>query len=442
MALGKTPFIKDAGCNKMTCTVPTCRNVQCYICSKNCDYKHFGQKYLTIDGRCPLYDNSEDRHEEEIKKAQEECTKLVQSERPDILPGSLEINMSNNVRQDEDRRRRFVEPVHPQINRALQIQEIAREFRERIWERDEGYYEEELGDPAEEARAIFNRHLAYPPLAGPPGQEEIPEIFRGFLNHDDLYLGPRQAQRNPPLVTPPESVEVPQQGQTQPQGRANNHAQAATPAAPNVIDAPGQRNVFLGTARPIHQEPRPPRDVNNANGTNRAPAAIAEPPFIDAQRVFEEYALARSPARRHLLGTQPVLPIGHQSLQMQNYNEYALRTGRLRTRGDHARVAERAQLLQDAPNRQPVASALREPEQAGANNGAEWNNASITRPANHGTNPEPPYYERTGRREALSNRRSGVLTRMMGGGPITAAQANGDFLPQQAHQPPQNQHSE
>jgi hypothetical protein len=440
MTLGKTPFIKDAGCNKMTCTLPTCRNVQCYICSKNCDYKHFAQRNLAPDGRCPLYDNSEDRHEKEVKKAQEEITKRVQSERPDILPRSLEINVSNNVRQDEERRRCLVDPVHPQVDRARQIQEIAREFRERIWDRQEGYDGEELRDPAEEARAIFNRHLAFPPLGAPPGPNGLPAMLQEYLGHEHLYVEGYGAPRNPPPVTPPEHLEDPQQERlTQPQSRANTPAKAATPAAPNVIDAPGRWNPLLGNIRPMHQEPRPPRDVNNANGTNRAPAAIAEPTFIDAQRVLEGYALARSQATRRLHGRQPVLPIGRQSPQVQNYHEYALRTGRLRTRGDHARVAEYAQLYQG----QPLASAPRGSEQPGVNNGAGWrNNTDITRSANHGTNPEPPRHERLGRLEPLPSRRSGVLPRMAGGGPTSAAQANGAFLRQQAQRPTQSRHSE
>ncbi|KAE9566031.1 hypothetical protein CGMCC3_g17793 [Colletotrichum fructicola] len=32
-----TPFIREAGCNKMTCARPGCRNVQC----QSCDYSHF-----------------------------------------------------------------------------------------------------------------------------------------------------------------------------------------------------------------------------------------------------------------------------------------------------------------------------------------------------------------------------------------------------------------
>ena len=36
-----TPFVKDEGCNKMTCTRNGCFNIQCYVCSKSCSYDHF-----------------------------------------------------------------------------------------------------------------------------------------------------------------------------------------------------------------------------------------------------------------------------------------------------------------------------------------------------------------------------------------------------------------
>jgi len=36
-----TPFVKEEGCNKMTCTRNGCFNIQCYVCSKSCTYDHF-----------------------------------------------------------------------------------------------------------------------------------------------------------------------------------------------------------------------------------------------------------------------------------------------------------------------------------------------------------------------------------------------------------------
>ncbi|CAI0652538.1 unnamed protein product [Colletotrichum noveboracense] len=73
-----TPFIKETGCNKMTCTRLGCRNVQCYVCSKSCDYSHFddssrgGKK-----GNCPLFEKTEVRHEKEVRKAEEDARQKV-----------------------------------------------------------------------------------------------------------------------------------------------------------------------------------------------------------------------------------------------------------------------------------------------------------------------------------------------------------------------------
>ena len=49
-----TPFVKEEGCNKMMCTRNGCGNIQCYVCSKSCDYAHFNDKSRGgRDGQCP-----------------------------------------------------------------------------------------------------------------------------------------------------------------------------------------------------------------------------------------------------------------------------------------------------------------------------------------------------------------------------------------------------
>lgn len=60
----ETPFIKEEGCNKMTCT--KCRNVQCYVCSESCSYQHFDDSRRGGKvGNCPLFDDVGVRHYEE-----------------------------------------------------------------------------------------------------------------------------------------------------------------------------------------------------------------------------------------------------------------------------------------------------------------------------------------------------------------------------------------
>ena len=90
----------------MTCTRSGCRNVQCYVCSKSCDYSHFddssrgGKK-----GNCPLFDDVEKRHEQEVKAAEEEARKRVTEDVPGVDADLLKIEFSENVKKDEERRK-------------------------------------------------------------------------------------------------------------------------------------------------------------------------------------------------------------------------------------------------------------------------------------------------------------------------------------------------
>ncbi|KAL6706833.1 hypothetical protein ACN47E_005169 [Coniothyrium glycines] len=97
----KHPFVKEMGCNKMTCT--HCRNVQCYVCSENVDsYLHFGAGQ---HGKCPLHENVEDRHEQEVKRAADEAMAKVRADNPELSEADLMIKVSDQVKQAEDRRR-------------------------------------------------------------------------------------------------------------------------------------------------------------------------------------------------------------------------------------------------------------------------------------------------------------------------------------------------
>lgn len=91
----------------MTCT--KCRNIQCYICSKSCEYSHFNDvKRGGKEGNCPLFDEGsiEIRHSEEVKNAEAEARKKVLAEHSDIQAEFLEIKTSEKVRQDEERRKK------------------------------------------------------------------------------------------------------------------------------------------------------------------------------------------------------------------------------------------------------------------------------------------------------------------------------------------------
>ncbi|KAI7270645.1 hypothetical protein KC345_g7385 [Hortaea werneckii] len=100
----KKQFIKEHGCNKMTC--PSCHNMQCYCCSQTLkDYEHFDQaprRSSRKDGKkCPLYDDVEVRHEREVKEAEEAAKKQLMEENPDLNAEDLEIKISDRVKQAE-----------------------------------------------------------------------------------------------------------------------------------------------------------------------------------------------------------------------------------------------------------------------------------------------------------------------------------------------------
>jgi E3 ubiquitin-protein ligase RNF216 len=90
----------------MTCTAVGCRNVQCYVCSKSCDYAHFddatrgGKK-----GQCPLFDSVDQRHEDEVKAAELKERQRVAQENPNVDVEAFEFNFSERVKQDEERRK-------------------------------------------------------------------------------------------------------------------------------------------------------------------------------------------------------------------------------------------------------------------------------------------------------------------------------------------------
>ncbi|CAK7222439.1 hypothetical protein SBRCBS47491_004864 [Sporothrix bragantina] len=101
-----TPFIKDHGCNKMTCSRAGCGNVQCYVCHKSCEYSHFddttrgGKK-----GNCPLFENAEERHEGEVQAAEEKARQQVVQNNPGLDVNLLKIHMSDKVVEDEKKRK-------------------------------------------------------------------------------------------------------------------------------------------------------------------------------------------------------------------------------------------------------------------------------------------------------------------------------------------------
>lgn len=108
----KTPFIKTDGCNKITCT--KCRNVQCYICSEDCVAGPNGSSYIHFndpsrggkEGQCQLFDNTEQRHQEQVDAAQKEAMAKIRAEHPEYSEEELKATITETTAAKEDRERR------------------------------------------------------------------------------------------------------------------------------------------------------------------------------------------------------------------------------------------------------------------------------------------------------------------------------------------------
>ena len=117
----KKQFIKEHGCNKMTC--PSCAHKQCYVCSESLtSYTHFDSHGVALTDpsqpkKCPLFDNVEERHEREVKEAAAAARAEVLKENPDVSEQDLEIKVSEVVQKAAHRRIRnvndFDDPLAP-----------------------------------------------------------------------------------------------------------------------------------------------------------------------------------------------------------------------------------------------------------------------------------------------------------------------------------------
>jgi TRIAD3 protein (E3 ubiquitin-protein ligase RNF216) len=85
-----------------------------YVCSKNVtNYEHFGDATTSGNAnRCPLHDNVEARHEEEVKKAAAEALAKVRAEHPHISEAELMIQVSDRVKHAEQTRRGRADVEH------------------------------------------------------------------------------------------------------------------------------------------------------------------------------------------------------------------------------------------------------------------------------------------------------------------------------------------
>lgn len=339
----KSPFIKDFGCNKMTCPVTTCRNMQCYICSKDCDYNHFVQKHVRPeDSQCPLYDNSEDRHEKEVKEAQDKITREVKSERPDIAQENLEINMSDRVREDEERRRRANYSQVPRPQRAPGA-ELAR------WIRDGHRVANQLGQPILPANEMF----PIIPAHGVGGQEA------------PTLVGPRVAPVAQPIlgVQPLEPAQLAAAALVMPQPPPNGpglatgavEVAAGADATERLDEDLGLVNGFLRALRPRHRliPVQPVGDGDEQDG-GEAPRVDTRPAILPFSAAVWKLAAHKQQLPGFINGAKLLAKQAAPATPTPKRNDTAAklpshngviedRVGRLRARATRAQPAQKTQ---------------------------------------------------------------------------------------------------
>ncbi|KAJ7685299.1 hypothetical protein DFH06DRAFT_969243 [Mycena polygramma] len=89
-------FIKEMGCNKMTC--PNCSAMSCYICRQTIQgYEHFNQPAVAgsskTGAKCALWDAVEQRHAEEVKEAAEKALEEYKLAHPDADEDKLKVDL-------------------------------------------------------------------------------------------------------------------------------------------------------------------------------------------------------------------------------------------------------------------------------------------------------------------------------------------------------------
>ncbi|KAF8456910.1 hypothetical protein BGX38DRAFT_885237 [Terfezia claveryi] len=92
-------FIKESGCNKMSCS--RCHTLQCYVCSETIKgYDHFNDPSRggSKTNKCPLFDNTDERHDEEVEKAAKKVMEQLKEENPHVTDEDLEIKLSEAVK--------------------------------------------------------------------------------------------------------------------------------------------------------------------------------------------------------------------------------------------------------------------------------------------------------------------------------------------------------
>ena len=114
----KVRILKEDGCNKVICT--SCKAVLCDYCGKDITkvmYNHFdGQGRappgLITDpgGKCPLYDYSPKRKDQQVDQAEKDAMLKVRAEHPELSEDDLRIKFAKSVQSPSQRRQGIHDP--------------------------------------------------------------------------------------------------------------------------------------------------------------------------------------------------------------------------------------------------------------------------------------------------------------------------------------------
>lgn len=116
----KTRILKEDGCNKVICT--SCYAVLCDYCGKDISkimYNHFDAQgrappglITGQEGKCPLYDESSKRKDQQVDQAEKDAMSKVRAEHPELSEEDLKIKFAKSVQSPPDRHTRMHRHYH------------------------------------------------------------------------------------------------------------------------------------------------------------------------------------------------------------------------------------------------------------------------------------------------------------------------------------------
>ncbi|KAI1787091.1 hypothetical protein LXA43DRAFT_896802 [Ganoderma leucocontextum] len=181
-------FIKEMGCNKMTC--PNCGTLSCYICRKVINgYEHFNQQppytQKADPNRCALWDATgvEGRHSDEVTAAAKKALEEYKRAHPEIDEKDLHVDLPPPPSAPGPSRGALYVHVPPLgIPHAPALHQPGLQDMRRV--------------QAAHAQAIARHQAQWDVLRGLPGQILHPPVFnvQVHINHNQPQAGPAYPQ--------------------------------------------------------------------------------------------------------------------------------------------------------------------------------------------------------------------------------------------------------